>query len=66
MKLICEGGEGEITSGSFSPSLGLSIALARVPVTCGEYCSVEMRGKLQPAKVVKPVFVRHGQSVVNS
>lgn len=66
MKLICEGGEGEITSGSFSPSLGLSIALARVPVTCGEHCSVEMRGKLQPAKVVKPVFVRHGQSVVNS
>lgn len=65
MKVICEAGEGEITSGSFSPSLGLSIALARVPAACGEHCSVDIRGKLQPAKVVKPTFVRHGQSVLS-
>lgn len=64
MKVSCEAGEGEITSGSFSPTLGLAIALARVPAACGERCSVDIRGKLQPAKVVKPVFVRHGQSVL--
>lgn len=55
--------EGEITSGTFSPSLQKSIALARVPVEIGEKCSVEIRGKLLDAKVVKPVFVRDGQPV---
>ena len=55
--------EGEITSGTFSPSLQKSIALARVPVEVGETCAVEIRGKLLKAKVVKPVFVRDGQAV---
>ena len=55
--------EGEITSGSFSPSLQKSIALARVPVEIGDICEVEIRGKLLKAKVVKPVFVRDGQPV---
>ncbi|MBE9564745.1 MAG: glycine cleavage system aminomethyltransferase GcvT [Proteobacteria bacterium] len=54
---------GEITSGTFSPSLQKSIALARVPVEIGESCSVEIRGKLLKASVVKPVFVRDGQPV---
>ena len=56
-------GEGEITSGTFSPSLQKSIALARVPVGIGETCKVEIRGKLLKAQVVKPVFVRDGQAV---
>jgi aminomethyltransferase len=55
--------EGEITSGSFSPSLQKSIALARVPVEIGDTCEVEIRGKLLQARVVKPVFVRDGQPV---
>ena len=55
--------EGEITSGTFSPSLQKSIALARVPVTVGKTCKVEIRGKLLNAAVVKPVFVRDGQAV---
>ena len=55
--------EGEITSGTFSPSLQKSIALARVPVEIGETCEVEIRGKLLKASVVKPVFVRDGQAV---
>jgi len=55
--------EGEITSGTFSPSLQKSIALARVPVEIGETCHVEIRGKLLKAGVVKPVFVRDGQAV---
>jgi len=56
-------GEGEITSGTFSPSLQKSIALARVPVATGETCKVDIRGKLLNASVVKPVFVRDGQAV---
>ncbi len=56
-------GEGEITSGSFSPSLQKSIALARVPIDIGKTCKVEIRGKLLKASVVKPVFVRDGQAV---
>lgn len=56
-------GEGEITSGTFSPSLQKSIALARVPVAIGKTCKVEIRGKLLDAAVVKPVFVRDGQPV---
>ncbi len=56
-------GEGEITSGTFSPSLQKSIALARVPVAIGKTCKVEIRGKLLNAEVVKPVFVRDGQAV---
>ena len=56
-------GEGEITSGTFSPSLQKSIALARVPAAIGKTCKVEIRGKLLKASVVKPVFVRDGQAV---
>ena len=62
-KVITETGEGEITSGTFSPSLQKSIALARVPVDIGDSCEVEIRGKLLKASVVKPVFVRDGKPV---
>lgn len=63
-KVIVEGlGEGEITSGSFSPTLGYSIALARVPAETGVTAEVEMRGKRVPVQVVKPPFVRHGEKV---
>lgn len=55
--------DGEITSGTFSPSLQKSIALARVPVEIGDSCQVEIRGKLLSAAVVKPVFVRDGKPV---
>ena len=64
-KVICEGGDGETTSGTFSPTLGVAIALARVPASCGDTCEVDIRGKLHPAKVVKPVFARNGKSVLN-
>ena len=63
-KVIVENvGEGEITSGTFSPTLQQSIALARVPKAIGDTCQVEIRGKLLNAKVVKPVFVREGKPV---
>ena len=62
-KVVVEGqGEGEITSGTFSPTLKQSIALARVPAGIADKCQVEIRGKLLNARVVKPVFVREGQS----
>lgn len=57
-------GEGEITSGTFSPSLQKSIALARVPTAIGNRCKVDIRGKLLNADVVKPVFVRDGKPVM--
>ncbi len=59
-----EGEEGYITSGSFSPTLGKAIALARLPTQIGETCMVEIRGKQVAAKVVKPPFVRHGKILV--
>ena len=63
--LICnESGQGEITSGGFSPTLGKSIALAQVPATVelNSVCQVDIRGKKCEAKVVKYPFVRFGQS----
>lgn len=57
-------GDGEITSGSFSPTLGKSIALARVPAGTGERAEVEIRGKWYPVRVVKPAFVRHGKPLI--
>ncbi len=63
-KVIVENaGEGETTSGSFSPTLKQSIAFARVPKQAGDHCQVEIRGKLLNARIVKPVFVRDGKPV---
>lgn len=63
-KVIVDGvGEGEITSGTFSPTLGYSIALARVPAATGDAAQVEIRGKLHNVRVVKPPFVRNGKQV---
>ncbi|SDJ51058.1 aminomethyltransferase [Pseudomonas delhiensis] len=57
-------GEGEITSGSFSPTLGKSIALARLPAATGDRAEVEIRGKWYPVRVVQPNFVRHGKALI--
>jgi aminomethyltransferase len=65
-KIVVEGvGEGEISSGGFSPTMNRSIALARVPAGTGEQCGVDIRGKLKTAAVVKPCFVRNGKVLVN-
>ncbi len=61
---IAEVGEGEITSGSFSPTLSKSIALARVPMATADRAEVEIRGKWYPVRVVKPTFVRHGKALI--
>ena len=66
MKVHCEvngkPAEGLITSGSFSPTLKHSIALARLPMGA-ENCQVDMRGKLHTVRVVKPGFVRFGKKI---
>lgn len=64
LKVKVEGGEGIITSGTFSPTLGHSIAMARVPSTVTDTAEVEMRKKWVTVKVVKPSFVRNGKSVL--
>jgi len=53
--------DGIITSGSYSPTLACSIALARVPATTGEQVMIDIRGKMMAARVGKPRFVKHGQ-----
>ena len=65
LKVITEHGEGVITSGTFSPTLGHSIAMARVPraVKLEETVQVEMRKKLVDVKVIRPSFVRNGKKV---
>lgn len=62
-KVLTESGEGIVTSGTFSPTLGHSIALARVPAGCGESAEVEMRKKTIKVDVISPCFVRQGQKV---
>ncbi len=59
-------GEGEITSGTFSPSLQKSIALAKLPLQTkvGDLVKVVIRDKELNAVVVKPPFVRHGKALV--
>jgi aminomethyltransferase len=62
---VPEGGEGEITSGTFSPTLERSIALARVPAAALARVQVDIRGKLHDARIVRPPFVRHGTALVD-
>lgn len=67
MKVVTSHGEGEITSGTHSPTCGFSIAMARVPtsVAVGDTVSVDIRGKLLPALVVKMPFARNGKALVS-
>ncbi len=59
-------GDGEITSGTFSPTLGQSIALARIPkeIMPGDEVQVAVRDKRLRAKVVKYPFARNGKSLI--
>lgn len=66
MKVFTAAGEGETTSGGFSPTLEQSIAFARVPLATqpGEAVEVEIRGKRLKARTVKLPFVRNGKPLV--
>jgi len=63
-RVVTTCGPGEITSGTFSPTLERSIALARVPAGALQQVQVDIRGKLLNARVVKPPFVRFGQQMI--
>lgn len=63
-RVVIEGlADGIITSGSYSPTLEQSIALARVPVETGDEVLVDIRGKLIPATVGKPRFIKNGKAL---
>ena len=65
-RVVTAAGEGEITSGTFSPTMQTSIAMARVPrgVKVGDTAQVDMRGKVLSAQVVKMPFVRNGKVLI--
>ncbi|MFZ2507476.1 MAG: glycine cleavage system aminomethyltransferase GcvT [Steroidobacteraceae bacterium] len=64
-RVVADGaGEGEVTSGTFSPTLERSIGLARVPAATGGNVNVDIRGRLLPARVVKPPFAKNGEVMV--
>ncbi|WP_126535835.1 glycine cleavage system aminomethyltransferase GcvT [Aerosticca soli] len=63
-KVFSAAGEGEILSGTFSPTLGKSIALARLPAGDPGPVTVDLRGRRVPVRVVKPPFVREGRPAV--
>jgi aminomethyltransferase len=67
-KVATAAGEGEITSGTFSPTLARSIALARLPrgAKPGDTVHVQVRDKQLAARVVKLPFVRKGKILVDS
>jgi aminomethyltransferase len=62
-KVLTGNGDGEILSGTFSPTLGKAIAFARVPA--GELADgsvrVDIRGREVPVRTVKFPFVREGK-----
>ncbi|GLU35098.1 glycine cleavage system aminomethyltransferase GcvT [Trinickia caryophylli] len=62
-KVLTPHGDGEVTSGTFSPTMQESIAFARVPagVKPGDVVQVQIRDKALDATVVKLPFVRNGK-----
>jgi aminomethyltransferase len=50
---------GEVTSGTFSPTLkkGIALALLDASVSEGDQVAVDIRGRQEPFEVVKPPFV---------
>lgn len=62
-KVVADELVGEVTSGGYSPTLERSIALARVPQQFETNCTIDIRGKQIPARVVKPPFVRQGKKL---
>ena len=60
-KVLAASGEGQILSGTFAPTLGKSIALARIPAGEPGAVRVDIRGREVPVRVVAYPFVRDGQ-----
>jgi aminomethyltransferase len=60
-RVVTPEGDGEVTSGTFSPTLGRSVGFARVPAAAGDRVQVDIRGRLLEARVVRAPFVRNGK-----
>ena len=60
-KVLTDHGEGEVLSGTFSPTLGKAIAFARVPAGAPGRVRVDIRGKEVPVRVARFPFVRDGK-----
>jgi aminomethyltransferase len=63
-KVLTSAGDGEILTGTFSPSIGKAIALARVPAGELGDVRVDIRGREVPVRIVKYPFVREGAVLV--
>ena len=61
-KVLTAQGEGEILSGTFSPTLGKAIAFARIPAGDPGAVRVDIRGRELSVRVVKYPFVREGRA----
>ena len=61
-RVVTAHGDGEILSGTFSPTLAKAIAFARVPAAASGNVQVDIRGKLVPVRVVKYPFVRDNKA----
>lgn len=61
-------GMGEVTSGTMSPTMGVSVGFGRLPhgVAAGDQVEIDIRGKWVPAVVCKLPFVRNGQVVTHA
>lgn len=57
MKVITDAGDGEVRSGIFSPTLGYSIGLARVPRAATGEVGILIRGRERRGRIVRPPFV---------
>ena len=60
-KVLTDAGEGEVLSGTFSPTLGKSIGFARIPAGEPGDVRVDIRGREVPLRLVKFPFVRDGK-----
>jgi aminomethyltransferase len=66
MRVVVDGsGDGEITSGGFSPTLQRSIAMARIPAGSYDRAQVEVRNRLLDVRVVAMPFVRNGKAQID-
>jgi len=61
-KVLTSAGDGEILSGTFSPTLNKAIAFARIPAGDAGDVRVDIRGKEVPVRLVAYPFVRDGKA----
>ncbi|MBX3696239.1 MAG: glycine cleavage system aminomethyltransferase GcvT [Dokdonella sp.] len=64
--VLTDAGNGEVLSGTFSPTLGKAIAFVRIPAAAGEGVRVDIRGREVPVRLAGVPFVRDGQAVAGN